>query len=212
MERIILIGAGGHFKVVADIIKDQYDIIGVTDADPIKQDKDFYGIKVLGTDEILPDLLENGTVNAFITIGSVGDNTLRAELYLKAQILGFNMVNVISPQSIISDSVVIGRGNFVADGVIIHADSIIDNNVILNTGCIIEHDCKIKDHVHVSIGARIAGSVVIGESTYVGMGASIIQGIRIGKNCIIGAGAVVINDIQDNSVCVGVPAKVIKIK
>lgn len=210
MDNLILLGAGGHCKVVADIVKGQYNILGVTDIDSTKHGSFFYGMKVLGGDEILPEILKMGTVNAIVTVGSIGNPKARIRLYNYAVGLGFNMISSISRHAIVSDTVMMGKGNVVMEGVIIHGDTVIGNNTILNTACIIEHDCAIGDHVHISPGARVAGGVTIGEGSHIGLGANIIQGINIGKNCIIGSGATVIRDIPDNSVCVGVPARIIK--
>ena len=210
MERLVLLGAGGHFKVVVDIIEKQFDIIGVTDADLAKHNSNYYGINVIGDDGILSRLYSEGVSNALVTLGSIGDSSVRKKLYFMARGMGFKMINVVSFDSIISKSVVMGTGNFISDRAIMHADTIIGNNVIINTGSIIEHDCVIEDHVHVSPGAMLAGGVKVGEGSHIGLGASIIQGVTVGRNCIVGAGAVVLNDIEDNSVCGGVPARVIR--
>lgn len=210
MDRIVLLGAGGHFKVVVDMLEKQYDIAGVTDIDTTKYNSNFYGIKVIGNDDILKRIYDEGINKALVTMGSTGDYSIRKRLYDFARNNHFDMINAISCESVISKSVVMGNGNTILDKAIIHADSIIGNNVIINTGSIIEHDCIIKDHVHVSPGAVLAGGVIVGEGTHVGLSASIIQGIRIGRNCIIGAGSVVINDVEDNSVCVGVPSRVVR--
>ncbi len=210
MENIVLIGAGGNCKVVVDILKRDYNIVGVTDIDVNMHGKLVYGTKVLGNDDILEKLFEQEIANALVTLGSIGNYQIREKLYLKGKKIGFKFVNAISVYSIISESVIIGKGNIVMDGAIIHSDTIIGNNTIINTGSIVEHDCKIDDYVHISPGAMIAGGVTIGKGTHIGLGSNIIQGTTIGKNCIIGAGAVVINDIPDNSLAVGVPAKIIK--
>lgn len=210
MERVVLLGAGGHFKVVVDILEMQYDIAGVTDIDTNKHNLDYYGIRVIGNDDVLQRIYAEGINKALVTLGSIGDYSIRKRLFEFARDLGFEMINAISQDCIISKSVIIGTGNAVLDKAVIHADSIIGNNVIINTGSIIEHDCIIEDYVHVSPGTTLAGGVKIGEGTHIGLDASVIQGIRIGRNCIIGAGAVVINNVEDNSVCVGVPARVVK--
>lgn len=207
MEKVVLLGAGGHCKAVIDILRDAFDIAGITDIDAKKHGTLFYGVPVPGDDSVLKRLYHDGVKNALVTLGSVGDSFVRKKLYEFATNSGFKMINAISPCSVVSRSVKMGSGNTVLDRAVIHADSIVGNNVIINTGSIIEHDCIIEDHVHISPGAILAGSVKVGEGTHIGLGACIIQGITIGRNCIIGAGAVVINDIEDNSVCAGVPAK-----
>ncbi|MCT4605057.1 MAG: acetyltransferase [Marinisporobacter sp.] len=212
MQKLILIGAGGHSKVVIDIVKDQYELIGFTDIDENKHDKEFYGVKVLGDDTLLKDLYDQGVKNALITLGSTGDNSLRKKIFKQVQALGFTFINAISNTAMLSQSVKLGVGNMIINGVIINADTKIENNVIINTGAIIEHDCHIKSHVHICPGARLAGGVKVGEGSSIGMGSTIIQGIRIGRNVTIGAGSVVTKDMEDDSIVVGVPGKIIKYK
>ncbi|MDK2800261.1 MAG: hypothetical protein PWQ70_1880 [Clostridiales bacterium] len=210
MNKLILLGAGGHCKVVIDVIKTFYDIVGITDIDRSKHGQEFYGIAVLGNDDILHEMFAKGVRKALVTLGSIGNSSIRKKLFEYAKDIGYDMINAVSNDTVISKSVRMGVGNIVMDGVIIHADAVIGNNTILNTSCIIEHDCMIEDHVHISPGAKLAGAVRIGEGTHIGLGANIIQNISIGKNCIIGAGAVVTKDIPDNCTAVGVPARVIK--
>ncbi len=209
-DKVVLIGAGGHCKVILDMIKNPFDIVGITDTDCQKHGAIFYGVPVIGDDSILDSMYQEGTKSALVTLGSVGDSSVRRKLYELATKIGFRMINVTSEHSIISPSLKIGRGNVVMDGVIIHADAIIGNNCIINTGAIIEHDCVIGDHAHISPGVRLAGGVKIGSGTHVGMGASIIQDIVIGENCIIGAGSVVVCDVPTGSIVAGVPAADIK--
>jgi sugar O-acyltransferase (sialic acid O-acetyltransferase NeuD family) len=209
-EKLVLIGAGGHCKVVIDIANDIYHIYGITDISTEKHGSQFYGINVIGNDDKLRYIYQEGVNNALITLGSVGDSSIREKLFHYARNIGFKMINAISMKAIISESVTFGLGNVIMDGAIIHADCTIFDNTIINTGAIIEHDCKIESHAHISVGAKLGGGVEIGKGSHIGMGASIIQGITVGKNCIIGAGAVVIGHIPDNSTAVGVPARVVR--
>ena len=210
LQKIVLVGAGGHSKILIDIIKHSYEIVGMTDVDQAKHGGKFYGVDVLGNDDLLIDIYSKGIRNALVSIGSVGSCSLREKVCAYVKAIGFDMVNAISKNTIISDSVAMGYGNAIMDCAIIHADTTIGNNVIINTGSVIEHDCIIEDFVHIAPRAVISGGVFIGRGTHIGVGASVIQGISIEKNCIIGSGAVVVRDIPDNSLCVGVPAKIIK--
>ncbi|QEK11318.1 acetyltransferase [Crassaminicella thermophila] len=212
MDKVILVGAGGHCKVVIDILRNDYEIVGLTDIDKTKHDKKFYGINVLGDDTLLKDLYKKGIKKALVTLGSVGDNLYREKLFNYVRHIGFDFINAISSRSIIADSVKLGIGNMIMEGTIINADTKIENNVIINTGTIIEHDCYIEKHVHISTGARLAGGVKVGEGSFIGIGSTVIQGVNIGKNVTIGAGTVIIQDIPDNVVVVGVPGKIIKYK
>ena len=206
-KKIVIIGSGGHAKVIIDIFNStkKYKIIGVTSPDKIK--KTISGIPVLGDDSILLDLFNKGVRCAFIAIG---DCKLRNKIFENAKKIGFKIVNAISPSSNISRSVKIGSGVAIMPGVSINVDSIIEDNVIINTNTSIDHDNIIKKSVHVAPGCSLAGNVTIGEGTFLGIGCKIIPKIFVGKWSIIGAGTVVIKDIPSNVTVFGVPGKVIK--
>jgi len=207
---ILLLGSGGHAKVIIDAIKisyPEYRIIGLTDVIEERLGKEVLGIPILGTDIILD---KQGLRKVFIAVGMTKVSFCRLDTYNHLVSTGFELVNIIHKKSIISDMVTIGCGNAILAGVIINADALIGNACIINTGSIIEHDCIIGNNVHVAPGAKLSGNAIIKDNSIIGIGASVIQGVQIGKNCIIGAGSAVISNIPDNSTAVGVPAKVIK--
>jgi UDP-perosamine 4-acetyltransferase len=212
MKRVVGLGAGGHAKVLIDILHQsgEYDVIGLLDPD--KAGQVLGGVLVLGNDERLAQIREDGVTCAFIGVGGVGDNSLRTTLYQKALAAGFTVVNAIHPTAILAPSVQLGQGVAIMAGAIVNADAIISDNVIINTGAIVEHDCAIGAHVHISPGAILSGGVRVGESAHIGAGATVRQCITIGAEAIIGAGAVVIRDTPPNTVSIGVPARVIKFK
>ena len=211
-KKIVLIGGGGHCKVVISILKklDNFEIAGIVDN--YKSESLISGIKIIGTDDDLKYIYKSGIYNALITVGSIKDNTKRYTLFNMAREIGYNFPVIISPEAVIDESVKIGEGTVIMPGSIINIDSSIGKNCIINTGAIIEHDCKIGNHCHIAPVAHISGSVKISELNFTGIGATIIQGITIGKNVTIGAGSVVIKDIPDNVITVGNPAKIIKSK
>jgi len=211
-KKIVLIGGGGHCKVVISILKklDNFEIVGIVDN--YKEDSSISGIKITGTDNDLKDIYKNGTQYALITVGSVKDNTKRYKLFNMAKEIDFKFPVIISHEAVVDESVKIEEGSVIMPGSIINIDSFIGKNCIINTGSIIEHDCKIGNHCHLSPGVHISGAVNIGELSFIGIGATIIQGIKIGKNVTIGAGSVAIKDIPDNVIAVGNPAKIIKSK
>lgn len=211
-KNLVIIGGGGHAKVLIDILKkiDKYEIIGITDSNKITDS--LTGIPVIGSDEILPSLRNQGVECAFIGIGSVEDNSLRAGLFSKVISLGFEMINIIHPSAIIADSVEFGSGVAVMAGAIINPGAVIGNNVIINSGAIIEHDCVIGDNVHICPGVNCAGGVNIGELSHIGIGTTLKQCINIGKNVTVGAGSVVIKNIDDNFIVAGVPARILSKK
>lgn len=211
-KKIVLIGGGGHCKVVISILKKlkNFEIAGIVDN--YKSESFISGIKIIGTDDDLKDIYKSGTYYALITVGSIKDNIKRYRLFNMAKEIGYKFPVMISPEAIVAKSIRIDEGTVVMPGCIINIDSSIGKNCIINTGTIVEHDCKIGDNCHVAPGVHISGSVNIGELSFIGIGTTIIQGIIIGKNVTVGAGSVVIKDIPDNVIAVGTPAKIIKSK
>lgn len=209
-QRIVIIGAGGHAKVVYNSLKLSFQtvgrgvVIGFVDDNSRLWGKTLLGIPILGPIEGLVNL----DINAVIV--GIGDNKARKHLYEWAKSKGYHLVNAIHPTAVIAEDVAIGEGVAIFGTVVVNPGSAIGNNVILNTGCTIDHDCLIADHVHIAPGAHLAGGVVVGEGTFVGTGASVIPYRKIGCWSIIGAGGVVIEDIEDRVTAVGLPAKVIK--
>ncbi|MEA5009350.1 acetyltransferase [Clostridium tyrobutyricum] len=211
MKKIVLIGAGGHCKVIIDIIKstDEYKIIGIID---IKASGELLDIPIMGNDAILQGVYDSGVDYAFIGIGALYDINMRNIIYSKLKSIGFKLPVLIHKDSIISPYAHVGDGTCIMAGAIVNAGAHIGENCIINTGSVIEHDCKIGNNTHVSPNAALSGGTKIGCNTHIGIGSSIIQGVTIGDNVTIGAGSVVIENIPDNVVSVGVPSKIIKTK
>lgn len=202
----MIIGAGPHAKVIVDILiqNHEYELIGLVDA---KEKKGFLGLEVIGGDECLTDLYATGVSKAFIAIGN---NKIREALFIKVRKIGFEIVNAISKEAVLSNEVSVGNGVAVMPGAIINVDTVIGDGCIINTNASVDHDGRIEDFVHIAPGCAVAGSVSIGKGTFCGCGCRIIDGISIGHHVTIGAGAVVINNIDANSTVVGVPAKYIR--
>lgn len=182
-----LYGAGGHAKVIIDILVDSgTELKGIFDDDSSLLDLN--GYKVIGQykGQKLDDSL----------IISIGDNRIR-ERIVNQQNTAFG--NAIHRSAIISPSAVIDIGTVVMQGAIIQASTYIGAHVIINTRASVDHDCNIKDFAHVSPGAVLCGHVQIGEGTLIGAGAVVLPGVKVGKWCKIGAGAVVTKDVADFS-------------
>jgi len=211
-KKIVLIGGGGHCKVVISMLNklDEFEIVGIVDNYKVRSL--ISGIKIIGIDDDLKDIYKSGIRYALITVGSTKDNAKKYRLFNMAREIGYEFPVIISPEAIVDESVKIGEGTVIMPGSIINIDSSIGKNCIINTGAIIEHDCKIENHCHIAPGVHISGEANIGELSFLGIGATIIQGIKIGKNVTIGAGSVVIKDISDNVIAVGNPAKIVKSK
>lgn len=210
MQEIVLIGGGGHSKVLIEIIEllKQYKIIGILDSQ-IAIGTYISGIAVLGEDDLMSNLYANGVKNACIAVGSIKDNSKRKNLYEKVKQFGFQVPSLLHPYSIISKDTIISEGVQVTAGAIIQKGSTIGLNSIINTGAIIEHDCVIGKHVQVCPGVVISGDCVIGDGAFIGAGVTIIQGIKIGNNSIVAAGAVVVENVPDNTKVMGVPARMV---
>jgi UDP-perosamine 4-acetyltransferase len=205
--RIVVVGAGGHAKVVLESLaaSEVNEIVGLTDPDRGKWGTLLGGYPVLGGDDVLPTLRGEGVDGAIIALGA---NRLRSRLFEHAIALGFKMVNAIHPRSWISPSARIGDGVVVMAGAVINANARIGDNVIINTGATVDHDCHVGNHAHIAPGCHLGGNVQVGTGTLVGIGASVIPDKRIGQWSIVGAGAVVVRDLPDNCIATGVPAAV----
>jgi len=212
MKRVVGLGAGGHAKVVLEILQliGGYELVGLLDPKQELSGTNVLGVPVLGNDGLLPELYKDDVRHAFIGLGTVGDTHPRRQLYEKARVQGFQVVQTIHPQAILSPSVEIGRGPTIMAGAVINANVRLGDNVIVNTGAIIEHDSTIGDHVHIATGSRLGSAVRVGEGSHIGIGASVRQCIRIGRNVVVGAGAVVVANVPDDVMVTGVPARIMR--
>ena len=210
MIPVVGFGAGGHAKVVIEILRSMqgHHIVGLLDSRQELWGKQVLGVEVLGDDSLMTELKERGTNNAFIGVGTVGDAQPRRQLYEKVLGFGFQIVPAIHAVAVVSPSATIGDGPTIMAGAIVNANAVIGNNVIVNTGAIVEHDCVIGDHTHIATGARLAGGVHVGAGSHIGIGAVVRQEIRIGEGAIVGAGAVVVRDVSPGTTVIGVPAKI----
>lgn len=205
MKKLLLIGGGGHCRSVLDTLTELniFDEIGIVDKS-LKSSN----LNIVGTDNDLPDLFENGWKYAFITVGSIGNTDSRRTLYLQAQNIGFEFPIIVDKSAIVSRNAQIGEGTFIGKRVVVNTESVIGTCGIINTGAIIEHDCKLGDFVHIAPGTTICGEGKIGNDSHIGAGSSVRQQISIGENCLIGVGSAVVSDIPDNSIAYGNPCKV----
>jgi len=208
--KVIIIGAGGNSKVIADLLLQckkksgkEINLLGFLDDDPSKTD--LMELPILGNVE---SALQYASDSEVFFINGIGDNLTRKILMERYQTLQYDIA--IHPSAIIANNVQIGKGSVVMPGAIINTGTRIGKGVLINSGAIIEHDNQIGDYCHITSGATTAGNVTVGELSMLGTGTKVIQGIKIGQNVMTGAGSVVINDIPDFCLAVGVPAKVIK--
>lgn len=208
MQKIMLIGGGGHCRAVIDTLKlnNEYEIIGIFDkAENIGGD--IYGVPFVAEDSDVSRYYDSGIKLCFICVGSVGDPRKRIMLYENMKKAGFKMPNIMHPSAVVSPYVKFGEGNYVGPGAIINAGTSVGDNCIINTGAILDHDCLIGDNVHIATGAVLSGGVKVRENSHIGSGASVIQYAVIGDNTLIGSGSNVVCDIEPRVVAYGNPCK-----
>lgn len=210
MAKIIVVGGGGHAKVLISILKKMkaYEIIGYTD---IKNKGNILDVSYLGNDDILSEIMkEQKHCNAVIGVGSVDLSEERKRIKTFVESLGFDLPAVVSPNAIVNEGVRIGKATVVFDGVVINSGTKIGECSIINTNSTVEHDCEIGDYVHIAPGATLSGGVKVGNNSFIGTGANIIQTKTICENCFIGAGSTVVESCLTPGTYVGVPAKKVK--
>ncbi len=200
-KNVVIIGASGHGKVIADIIiKSGDSILGFLDDNKNKGDT-FCGYPILGKSTDYKRFQKK--CEFVIAIGN-------ADIREKISLLCHNVkwYTAIHPQSVISTiDVSIGEGTVVMANVVINSGASIGKHCIINTSSVVEHDNNICDFVHVSVGTKLAGTVSVGKKTWIGIGATVKNNTTICGNCMIGAGAVVVNNIDCEGTYIGVPAK-----
>ncbi len=212
MSRIVVIGGGGHAKVIISVSKKSagFDVLGYTD---LHDGGPVLGVPYLGTDDRLPELRAGSpSLMVILGMGAVSRDGLekRKAIQEKITAAGFEFATVISPDAIVNEDVQIGPGTFIADGVVINTGTRIGAGVIINTRSTIDHDCVIGDQVHIAPGVAMSGGVEIGQLSMLGTGSSVIQSVRIGERCMLGAGSVATKNIREGCLYFGVPAKKIK--
>jgi len=207
----VVIGAGGHAQVVLDILRDREQPAPcvLLDRDASLWGTEVMGVPILGGDDLLPMLAQNGARDFAVGVASAGVPRLRAQLYEMALAAGLHPIDVIHPRAVRSKWTDAGRGLQMFPGSVVNAGAILGENVTLNTGAIVEHGCRIGDHAHIATGARLAGNVKVGRSAFIGAGAVVRHEIAIGAEAVVGAGAVVIRDVAAGDVVVGNPARVL---
>lgn len=199
-KTLIIIGAGGHGRVCAEIAElSGYNEILFLD------DRNTPGVKIVGSSADLDKFIDS----ADLFVG-IGDNQTRFRISEEILQKGGTIATLIHPDSVVSHTASVGVGSVVMAGTVINAGAKIGNGVIINTCSSVDHDCEIGDFSHVSVGAHLAGTVSLGRFCFIGAGATVINNITVCENCMVGAGAVMIDNASLQGVYVGVPARHIK--
>ena len=207
-RKLVIWGASGHARVVAEIIRlnGEYDIVGfLDDVNPQRHKTAFCGSRILGGREQLDHMRANGVRHLIFAFGDC-QARLRLSEFVRAE-KGFNLAIAIHPRATVAEDARVGNGTVIAAGAVASAASRIGENVIINTCSSIDHECEIQDGAHISPGAHLGGKVTVGRGTWIGIGAIVKDGVQIGRNSQVGAGSIVLEDIPDNVIAFGAPAK-----
>lgn len=194
-KKIIVLGGGGHAKVVAGTLLrlPEYEVIGFLD-DAVER-ASLLETRKLGKMFPVPQNLE--TTLLALGIGHVGKTAFRNKLIKEYEEAGYTFETVVAPSAIINHGVTLGKGVFISDMVTLHPEVIIDDYAIISNSTCINHECRIGRNTHICPGVMISGNVVIGSDSLLGTGSSAIHGITIGNECIISAGHTVIKNLKD---------------
>jgi sugar O-acyltransferase (sialic acid O-acetyltransferase NeuD family) len=205
--KVVVLGAGGHAKVLLDMLLENgaFEVAGLLD--PGRVGGKIFGRPILGGDDLLPALVRDGVKHFVVGLGSTGVLVGRERLFQLARSHGLRPVNLIHRSATISPSVRLGAGVTVMAAAVVNADARLGDNVCINTAAVVEHDCHIGPHAFVAPGAVLAGGVCVGRLAFVGLGAAVRQGVRIGAGALVGAGAVVVRNVRRGATVAGVPAR-----
>lgn len=213
-NKVVLIGAGAHAKVISEIIENSPTLVlkGFIDKDLISahislEEKNKHHAKIIGTDSFL-----NKENNKYLFHLGLGADLIkvREKIIRTIETLRLRAVSIVHPNAYVSETAVTGKGLTILVNSIVNTNAVVGDYSCINTGAIVEHDCCIGNNVFIQPGAALAGRVTVGANSVIGMRAGIREKVSIGKNCIIGGGAFVCRDIPDNSVAFGVPAEIVK--
>jgi sugar O-acyltransferase (sialic acid O-acetyltransferase NeuD family) len=208
-ERLLLFGASGHGRVVADAARAAgWEIAGWADDDASRRGQELDGAPVVATGvaEAAAWARERG---AHVVV-SIGDNRARARLFEALLAAGADLATVVHPAAVVSPSATLGSGTVVFAGAVINPGTTIGRNVIVNTSVSVDHDNWIGDHAHLSPGVHLGGTVSVGEGAHLGVGVSVRNNLSIGAWTLVGVGAAVVADLPANVVAYGVPARVVR--
>jgi sugar O-acyltransferase (sialic acid O-acetyltransferase NeuD family) len=210
VTRVVIVGAGGHATVVADILLRMRDSgaavepVACLDDDPSRHGTELLGVVVQGPLDRLAAIAHEAVIVA------IGDNRVRSGLFARLRAQGERFASAIHPSAVLAPDVRLGEGIMVCAGVVVNAATEVGDDVILNTGSTIDHHNRIGAHAHIAPGTHLGGEVSVGEGALLGIGVSVLPGRSIGAWTVVGAGGVVTRDVPAQVTAVGVPARVIR--
>lgn len=197
MKKLVIIGASGQGKVIADIAtKNDYSEIVFLDDDE--------SIHECGGYPVIGNSSKAGRIDADIIVG-IGNADIRKRI--QESVPEKKLVTLIHPDAVVAEDVAIGEGTVVMAGAVINPGARIGKGCIINTCSSVDHDCVVGDYVHIAVGSHLCGTVTVVNGTWIGAGATVSNNVSICSDCMIGAGAVIVNDIKESGTYVGVPAR-----
>ena len=208
MANLILIGGGGHCLSVLDSVLalGTWNVVGIADPD-LEPGISFLGVPVLGDDDILTSVFADGTRNAAVTVGSIGNPGTRERLASRARAIGYTLPSIVDSTATVGAAVEIAEGAWVGKRAVLNCGAHVAACAIVNTGAIVEHGASVGGFSHISVGAVLCGDAQTGYGSHIGPGATVLQGVSIGDHAFVAAGAVVLSDVPNRTRVAGVPAK-----
>lgn len=197
MEKIVILGMGGHAESLVDVLERQgtYEIAGYVVNDTASE-RAGCSYPILGSDNDLERIYQSGITNAAVGVGYLGKSHVRERLWEKLKKIGFQLPIICDPSAVLSKTVWIGEGSFIGKGAIINANASVGKMCIINTGAILEHDCQVDDFSHISVGTVLCGEVMVGKSVFVGANATVVQCLSIGEGSLVGAGTTIRKNVK----------------
>lgn len=208
---ILIVGAGGHGRVVLDILTacNTSRVVGFLDSNTEIRGRRIDGVPVLGHPDQLEPIAQEYGATAIVV--AIGDNGIRRGIARRVDASGLSLANAIHPSATIAHNAVIGRNVVIAAGAVVCANCQVGDSVILNTGCIADYQCMIGEGAHICPGVRIAARVKVEPGAFLGTAATVVPRVCIGYEAVVGAGAVVLDDVPPMGTVVGVPARLIRL-
>jgi sugar O-acyltransferase (sialic acid O-acetyltransferase NeuD family) len=210
MARVVILGAGGHAQVVADILLRAAE--AGSSANPVAyldDNRALYGRVLLGL-PVLGSLAELDSVEHDAVIVGIGDNEVRRGLYRVLAERGEQFAIARHPAAVLAPDTQVGPGTMICAGVVVNTGSVIGADTILNTGCTVDHHNRVKDHAHIAPGVHLGGEVLVDEGALVGIGATVMPRCSLGAWSTVGAGACVTQPVPSGVTVVGIPARPIR--
>ncbi len=208
---VVVLGTGGHAKVVIDIIErlPGFQLVGLIDP-VLPSGVAVIGHPILGSDADLPALVGRYALGGAVI--AIGDNWLRSQVAKRVvdAAPGLAFPAVVHPAAVVARSARVGRGTVVMAGAVVNSEAAVGEFCILNTNCSVDHECSVGDFASVAPRACLGGNVTVGEFAAVSLGASVIHRVRVGPHAVVGAGATVVRDVPANVVAYGTPARVVR--